>query len=147
MAPRTTTTGSSKRYGTEPRAMRARDNDRRRDHLGVVSAVTAIVSEGRAVAGALRAVEDRGDVVARRARRLLHGELPLEDLREHVAEDIPVLDVDPVLRLRHEPALCSSALVHVVPEQVGRVRDVALRLERLFGARRGEVLDPVSRER
>src|SRR3954447_4109145 len=42
MPARRTPTGSSRRYGTEPRAMRARYNDRRRDHLGVVSAVTAM---------------------------------------------------------------------------------------------------------
>src|SRR3954451_19623971 len=42
MPARRTPTGNSRRYGTEPRAMRARYNDRRRDHLGVVSAVTAM---------------------------------------------------------------------------------------------------------
>src|SRR5262249_41368634 len=58
-----------------------------------------------------------------------------------------VLDVDPVLRRRDEPAALSRPLVDAVAEQVGRVRDVALRLQSLLGARAGEVLDPVGRER
>ena len=56
--------------------------------------------------------------------------LPCRIWRQHVAEDIAVLDVDPVLRRRDEPAAGRRALVHARAEQVRRVRDVALRLQR-----------------
>ena len=44
-------------------------------------------------------------------RRLLDRQLAGEDLRQHVAQDVAVLDVDPVLRRRDEPAPGRSPLV------------------------------------
>src|SRR4029078_13394 len=74
-----------------------------------------------------------GDVVARNGRGVLDGGPTAEDPLEHRAEDVPVLDVDPGLRLRNEPALARSTLVDARAEQARRVRDVALRAERGHG--------------
>jgi hypothetical protein len=69
----------------------------------------------------------------------------VENIRKRISQkDVLVLDVDPVLRRRHEPAACGGPLVDLrVVEQGRRVGDVADRLERLLGGGAGIGLDPV----
>src|SRR3954469_4200178 len=102
----TSTTGTSSRYGMTARPMRRRVK-RRRDSPGAVAA--AVPS---ALGNCLRAVEGLRDVVAGHGRGLLDRQLAGQDLREHGLEDVAILDVDPVLRLRHEPAPRRRPLVH-----------------------------------
>src|SRR4029077_9788367 len=100
----TTSTGRIRRYGTDPRATRPQVRRRRCRDQGVVSAAIAIPS-GSGLLGIeskpapspyLRAVQNQADVVARVLRSLLHRQLALQDGRQHVPQDIAVLDVDPV---------------------------------------------------
>src|SRR5207253_9897183 len=141
------TTGRISPYGTEAAKMRRAVKRRRRRVRG--SAVPAASAVRSVVTCLLRLglIQDRGDVVAGGGGRLLDRQLAREDLGEHVAEDVPVLDVDPVLRGRHEAAARGRPLVDAGAEQVAGVRDVALRLQGLLRRRVGEVLDPVGRER
>src|SRR5581483_10316425 len=132
MAPIATTTGAIRRYGTEARSSRSALATRRR--RGSAPAATVAVGGVSGTARRRSGVEDGGDVVAGRGRRLLDGELAGQDLGEHVAQDVAVLDVDPVLGSRHEPAAAGGALVDPRRvEQVRRVRDVADRLQGLLG--------------
>ena len=83
----------------------------------------------------------------RRRRRLLDGELAGQDLAQHRPEDVPVLDVDPVLRGGNEPAAKRCPLTDLLEvEEVGRVRDVPGRLECLLRRRAREGGDPVGAE-
>src|SRR3954467_8442124 len=92
-------------------------------------------------------VERERDVVVGPLRRGLDARAVGEDPGQHRAEDVAVLDVDPVLRGRDEPAPLRSALVDAVAEEAGRVRDVPLRLQALLTGGAGEDPDPVGRER
>ena len=135
------TTGRRRRYGTDAAARRAARSSRRRRDPAVAAAAASAV----------------GSLLLRRARRWLRVcemfssptcaacltvRLTGEDLGEHRLQDVAVLDVDPVLRLRDEPAARGSPLVDAVAEQVGRVRDVALRLPAPSRSRAREVGDP-----
>src|SRR5581483_1655534 len=99
----TAMTGRTSRYGTLRPATRRADMRRRRDTPGAIAA--AVVSVGSLpLRSCLRPVEGLSDVLTRRSRGLLDRQLAGEELPEHRLEDVPVLDVDPVLRLRYEPA-------------------------------------------
>src|SRR5205809_611056 len=128
-----------RRYGTDPPARLRRVTRCRRDAL---EAFAAAAVSSLPLRSGLRLVEGLLDAAVRGIRGLLHGELAGEDLGEHRLEDVAVLDVHPVLRLRHEPAARSGPLVDAVSEQVGRVRDVALLLERLLARVAREVGEP-----
>src|SRR5262245_49802169 len=120
----TATTGRTSRYGTPRPTARRRDKRRRREAPeGIAAAVESVGS--LPLRSDLRPVEGLGDVVACRLSSLLDGQVTREKLPEHRLEDVPILDVDPVLRLRHEPAARGGPLVDAVAEQVGRVRNVA----------------------
>src|SRR5215467_15424999 len=100
----TATTGAMRRYGIAPAASRRRESRRRRAcHIGLGSAA-APIAVGALPLRELFPVEGLRDVYAGYGRRLLDGQLTGEDLRQHRLEDVAVLDVDPVLGLRHEPA-------------------------------------------
>src|SRR5690348_7819220 len=142
IAPITSTTGATSRYGTELPAILRRVS-RRRAAFGAVAAA-APSAEGNLSLSELRLVEGLRDVVAGDRRRLLDAQLAGEDLGQHRLEDVAVLDVDPVLRLRDEPAASGGPLVDAGAEQVRCVRDVPLRLQCLLGRRAREVRDPLS---
>src|SRR3954468_13749865 len=129
----TSTTGASRRYGTTALPTRRRVR-RRRDSPGAVAA-----ADPSAPGKCLGAVEGLRDVVAGNGCCLLDRKPPGQDLRQHRLEDVAVLDVDPVLRLRYEPAAGSRTLVDARAEQARRVRDVALGLQRLLALRAREV--------
>src|SRR6185312_16269144 len=142
-----TTTGATRRYGTDPRATVAGPNGRRRAAgRGDASTATAppACGAGSEVTADPRparpgsAVQHRGDVVARRLCRLPDAEAAGEDLGEHVAEDVAVLHVHPVLRGRDEPAPLRRPLVDAVAEERRRFGDVADPAERRH-RRRGRV--------
>src|SRR3954451_490156 len=138
-------TGTTRRYGTAPPARRRRVRRRRRDHPEAVAAAGSAV--GALSLSGLRLVEDVSDAAAGRGRGLLDAALPGEDLGQHRLEDVAVLDVDPVLRLRDEPAARCRPLVDAGAEQIGRVRDVPLRLERALVGGAREVREPGDRLR
>src|SRR2546421_11440715 len=117
MAPSTATTGRTSRYATEPPVSRRRLSRRRRD----ATVTAAAVSVGSLpLRRALRLVEGLRDVVACDGRGLLDRQAPGEDLGKHRLEDVAVLDVHPVFRLRHEPTARSGSLVDALAEQGGR---------------------------
>ena len=77
----------------------------------------------------LRLVQHRCDVVAGRLGRLLDGQLAGEDLRRACCGGCSRSRRRPsASRSGRTSCRCGSALVDAVAEQVGRVRDVALRL-------------------
>src|ERR1700756_379515 len=121
-------TGATRRYGTEPRRARLHVSGRRGRPAAASAAAPNAV--GACPLSALL-VEVADDVRVGRDGRLLHRLLPGQDLAQHRAEDIAALDVGPVLRRRDEPARLRSLIVEAVVEQVRRVRNVALRLQRL----------------
>src|SRR5262245_45967808 len=99
----TTTTGAIRRNGTEaPSALDHENGRRRRDRGEMASAATAelsgtgLLNELRVPSYSLRLVEGERDVVARHRCSLLDRHLVREDPREHGAEDVSVLHVDPV---------------------------------------------------
>src|SRR6266536_3811833 len=103
------TTGEIRPYGSHAKRRRRR---RGRD---LPSAATA-ASCGTATSAPrfielLRRVQGVRDVRARRRSGLIDGELAGQDLGQHGAEDIPVLDVHPVLRSGDEPAAEGGAFV------------------------------------
>src|SRR4029079_5436727 len=139
-------TGRTRRYGTLPRATLRPDRRRRRDAPGAIAAAAGSGGSLPLRSG-LRLVEGLRDVLTGRLCGLPDRQATGEHLGEHRLQDVAVLDVDPVLRLRHEPAALRGPLVHATAEQVGRIRDVALLLERLFARSAGEVRDPGDRLR
>src|SRR5262245_15660394 len=114
MAPTATTTGRTSRYGAAARSARCHvKGRRRRGHeasaaIAVLPGTWLLVTELRRPVRHRLAVQDRLDVVPGRRRRLLDRELAGQDLRQHVPQDIAVLDVDPLLRRRDEPAAHGS---------------------------------------
>src|SRR3954454_14561901 len=142
----TAMTGSTSRYGTLRPATRRPDRRRRRDAPWGIAA--AVVSVGALpLRRDLQAVFGLGDVLARCLSSLLDGQTTREKLPEHRLENVAVLDVHPVLRLRHEPAAGRCPLVDAGADEVGRVRDVALLLECLLAGRAREVGHPRDRRR
>src|SRR5690242_8155200 len=138
-------TGRTRRYGTLPRAMLRRDRRRRREALGAIAAAEAVSVGSLPLRSGLRLVEGLRDVLTGRLGSLLDGQAAREHLGKHRLENVAVLDVDPVLRLRHEPAALCGTLVHAVAQQVGRVRDVALLLQRFLAGRAREGGEPGNR--
>src|SRR3954454_11138463 len=102
-------TGRTSAYGAHERRRR------RRSGRDLAPAATA-ASPGTTTSASrfmLLRVQGVRDVVARRRGSLLDGELAGQDCSQHRAEDIPVLDVDPVLRGGDEPAAQGGPLVHL----------------------------------
>ena len=93
--------GAISPYGTAPRSHAAPETA---SPPGPSATCVPAAAPWTAFVHALRLVEHRCDVVAGRRSCLLDRQLAGEDLRQHVAEDVAVLDVDPVLRRRDEPA-------------------------------------------
>src|SRR2546421_12440904 len=106
----TATTGRTRRNGTAPRARRRPVARRRRDRVVAAAAVSAVSLPLRR---GLRLVEGLGDVRVGYLRGLRDRKVTGEHLAEHRLQDVAVLDVDPVLRLRNEPAPLGRLLVDV----------------------------------
>src|SRR5688572_26899379 len=114
----TATAGASRRNGTAPRPIREPRRRRRRAGRATGSAATVAGGAGAWLTwrvsllperGSTAPIELRGDLLACLLRLGGDAVAAREDADEHVADDPLVLDVDPVLSGRHEPARAGGA--------------------------------------